>query len=120
MVDGLGDDGTEMDQKAALRASVGSALPRSGRQATDNGVFQEQMKVYQEMLAAAEQREVSLKVQVTTLEGANVTLQAENAALKQLCDSGRDEKNKVMKVHKVRQLWGDVCLRTQPDMIAVS
>jgi len=120
MVDGLGDDGTEMDQKAALRASVGSALPRSGRQATDNGVFQEQMKVYQEMLAAAEQREVSLKVQVTTLEGANVTLQAENAALKQLCDSGRDEKNKVMKVHKVRQLWEDVCLRTQPNMIAVS
>ena len=108
MVDGLGEDGKEMDQKASLRVSVGSSHPSSGRQATDFGVSQEQMKVYQEMLAAAEQRELSLKVQVTTLEGANVTLQAENAALKQLCDSSRDEKNKLLKVQKVRQLWEDV------------
>ena len=108
MVDGLGEDGEEMDQKASLRVSVGSGHPSSGRQATDFGVSQEQMKVYQEMLAAAEQRELSLKVQVTTLEGANVTLQAENAALKQLCDSSRNEKNKLLKVQKVRQLWEDV------------
>ena len=116
MVDGLRDDGKEMDQKAALRASVGSAHPSSGRQATDIGVSQEQMKVYQEMLAAAEQRELSLKVQVTTLEGASITLQAENAALKQLCDSSRDEKNKLMKVHKVRQLWEDVHLPNLEDV----
>ena len=106
MVDGLGEDGKEMDQKASLSVSVGSSHPSSGRQTTDIGVSQEQM--YQEMLAAAEQRELTLKVQVTTLEGANVTLQAENAALKQLCDSSRDEKNKLLKVQKVRQLWEDV------------
>ena len=110
MVDGLREDGKEMDQKAALRVSVGSGHPSSGRQATDIGVSQE-------MLAAAEQRELSLKVQVTTLEGANVTLQAENAALKQLCDSSRDEKNKLMKVHKVRQLGEDV---RPPNMVKMT
>ena len=90
---GLKDSSKELDQKQMVDSSDGGL-------ATGDVGSQDQMAVYQETL---EQREISLKVRVTALEGANATLQAENTTLKQLSAKTRDEKDGLWRVYQVRE-----------------